>query len=67
VVGDRIVEIVNHADTTLRHLVGPDATGFLAWRSSMTDEQWIEWWGVESEEEWVRNVKRVMGIDVSLK
>ena len=66
-VGDRIVEIVNHADTTLRHLVGSDATGFLHWRSSMTDEQWIEWWGVESEEEWDRNVKRVMGIDVSLK
>ena len=65
VVGDRIVEIVNHADTTLRHLVGSDATGFLNWRSSMTDEQWIEWWGVESEEEWVGNVKRVMGIDVS--
>lgn len=67
VVGDRIVEIVNHGDTTLRHLVGPDATGFLGWRSSMTDEQWIEWWGVESEEEWARNVKQVMGIDVSLK
>jgi hypothetical protein len=29
VVGDRIVEIVKHADTTLRHLVGPDATGFI--------------------------------------
>jgi hypothetical protein len=31
----------------------------------VTDEQWIEWWGVENEEEWVGNVKRVMGIDVS--
>ena len=34
--------------------------------SSMTDEQWIEWRGVESEEEWVRNVKRDLGMDVQL-
>jgi hypothetical protein len=65
VVGDRIVEIVNRAETPLRHLVGADATGLLNWRSSMTDEQWIAWWGVESEVEWAANVKRVMGIDVS--
>ena len=66
VVGDRIVEIVNHADPTLRHPVGPDAKGLIDWRSSMTDEQWIERLGVESDEEWVRNIKHDLGIDVSL-
>jgi hypothetical protein len=66
VVGDKIVEIVKNADPTLRHPVGPDAKGFLAWRSSMTDEQWIEWGGVASNEEWLRNVKRDFGIDVQL-
>lgn len=66
VVGDKIVEIVNRKDTTLRHPVGPYAKGFLEWRSSMTDEQWIQWGGVESDEEWVRNVKRDFGMDVQL-
>jgi len=66
VVGDKIVEIVNSGDNTLRHLVGPDAQGFLDWRSSMTDEQWIELNGAESDEEWLLNVKRDFGMDVQL-
>jgi NAD(P)-dependent dehydrogenase (short-subunit alcohol dehydrogenase family) len=66
VVADKIVEIVNNGDATLRHPVGPDATGFLAWRASMTDEQWIAWGGVESDREWQSNVKRDFGIDVQI-
>ena len=64
IVGDKIAEIVNRRDSTLRHLVGPDANGFIAWRASMTDEQWIEWNSVESDEEWRANVKRDFGLDV---
>jgi NAD(P)-dependent dehydrogenase (short-subunit alcohol dehydrogenase family) len=66
VVADKIVEIVNSRDATLRHPVGPDAKGFLEWRASMTDEQWIAWGGVESDEEWAANVKRDFGMDVQL-
>lgn len=67
VVADKIVEIVNSADTTLRHPVGPDAKVFLEWRSSMTDRQWIELGGLESDEEWLRSVRRSFGVDVQLK
>ena len=64
IVGDKIAEIVNRRDSTLRHLVGPDANGFIAWRASMTDEQWIAWNSVDSDEEWRANVKRDFGLDV---
>jgi len=64
VVGDKIVTIVKTRDATLRHLVGPDAKGFIDWRSSMTDEQMIEWAGVESDEQWANNVKRDFGLEV---
>ncbi len=26
----------------LRHLVGPDAKGLIAWRKGMTDEEWVD-------------------------
>ena len=57
---------MNSRDATLRHPVGSDAKGFLAWRASMTDEQWVAWGGVESDEEWRANVKRDFGLDVDL-
>jgi len=43
VVGDKIRDIVDSGTWTLRHPVGPDAAGFLQWRASLTDEQWIDW------------------------
>ena len=64
VVADKIVEIVGSRDATLRHPVGPDAKPLLEWRLSMTDEQLIEWAGVESDEEWASNVKRDFGLEV---
>jgi len=63
-VADKIVAAVNNRDATLRHPVGPDAKGFLDGRASMTDEQWIAWGGVESDEEWAANVKRAFGMDI---
>jgi len=63
-VADKIVAVVNNRDATLRHPVGPDAKGFLDGRASMTDEQWIAWGGVESDEEWAANVKRAFGMDI---
>jgi NAD(P)-dependent dehydrogenase (short-subunit alcohol dehydrogenase family) len=52
VVGEMIREIVESGSWKLRHPVGPDAEGFLAWRGSMSDEQWVEW-GAISDEQWV--------------
>lgn len=65
VVGDRIRDIVDSGTWTLRHPVGPDASGFLQWRTSLTDEQWVAW-GAMTDEEWVAYVRSTFGLNVSL-
>ena len=65
VVGEKICEIVDSGTWQLRHPVGPDAAGFMAWRASMTDEQWVDW-GAQSDEDWVRSVHDILGLDVKL-
>jgi len=65
VVGEKVREIVDSGTWTLRHLVGPDAAGFLAWRASMTDEQWVEW-GALTDDQWVAYVRQNFGLNVSL-
>jgi NAD(P)-dependent dehydrogenase (short-subunit alcohol dehydrogenase family) len=65
VVGEKIREIVESGSWKLRHPVGPDAEGFLAWRASMTDEQWVEW-GTLSDEQWVAYVRQNFHLNVSL-
>jgi NAD(P)-dependent dehydrogenase (short-subunit alcohol dehydrogenase family) len=65
VVGEKIREIVESGTEKLRHPVGPDAEGFLAWRASMSDEQWVEW-GALSDEQWVAYVRQNFHLNVSL-
>jgi len=65
VVGDRIRDIVDSGTWTLRHPVGPDASGFLQWRASLTDEQWVAW-GAMTDDEWVAYVRGTFGLNVSL-
>ena len=65
VVGEKIRDIVDSGTWQLRHPVGPDAAGFLAWRASMTDEQWVDW-GAQSDESWVAAVRQTFGLDVKL-
>lgn len=65
VVGEKINEIVESGTWKLRHPVGPDAEGFLAWRASMSDEQWAEW-GAISDEQWVEYVGQNFHLNVSL-
>jgi NAD(P)-dependent dehydrogenase (short-subunit alcohol dehydrogenase family) len=65
VVGEKIREIVDNGTWQLRHPAGPDAAGLLAWRASMTDEQWVDW-GAQSDEAWVRSVHQILGLDVKL-
>ncbi len=41
IVADKIREIIETETWQLRHPAGPDAQGFLQFRASMTDEDWI--------------------------
>jgi NAD(P)-dependent dehydrogenase (short-subunit alcohol dehydrogenase family) len=66
VVGEKIREIVESGTWKLRHPAGPDAEGFLAWRASMNDEQWVEW-GALSDEQWVECVRQNFDLNVSLE
>jgi NAD(P)-dependent dehydrogenase (short-subunit alcohol dehydrogenase family) len=61
-VGQKILEVADSDDWTLRHPVGPDAIPFLEWRESMSDDQWMEW-GALSNEEWYPRVQADFGID----
>ena len=65
VVGERIRDIVDSGTWTLRYPVGPDASGFLQWRASLTDEQWVAW-GAMTDDEWVAYVRGTFGLNVSL-
>jgi len=64
-VGDKIRDIVDSGTWQFRHLAGPDAAGFMAWRASMTDEQWADW-GALTDEEWLAAVSRIFGLTVKL-
>jgi NAD(P)-dependent dehydrogenase (short-subunit alcohol dehydrogenase family) len=65
VVGEAIHRIVESNSSQLRYPVGPTAAAFLGWRSSMSDEQWIDWAAV-TDEEWAARVKRDFGLDLDL-
>jgi NAD(P)-dependent dehydrogenase (short-subunit alcohol dehydrogenase family) len=65
VVGDTIRDIAAGDSWKLRYPVGPDAADLLAWRASMSDEDWIAGSAV-SDEQWVWYMKNVRGLDVEL-
>ena len=54
VVAEKIREIIESDSWKLRYPVGPDAEGYLHWRASMTDEQWVAL-GAVDEETWRRS------------
>lgn len=65
VVGEAIRDIVASDSWQLRYPVGPDAAPLLAWRASLSDEDWIAGNAV-SDDEWVAYMKNVRGLDVQL-
>lgn len=65
VVGKKIRDIVSSGAWQLRHPVGPDAAGLLAWRASMSDEQWVDH-GALTDDEWVAYVRQNFHLNVSL-
>jgi len=66
VVAEKIREIIESGTEKLRHPVGPDAEGFLGWRASMTDEQWVAW-GALPDEVWYERVGKDFGLDARSK
>jgi NAD(P)-dependent dehydrogenase (short-subunit alcohol dehydrogenase family) len=42
VVAAKILEIADSGTWQLRHPASPDAAGFIQWRNSMSDEEWID-------------------------
>ncbi len=66
VVAAKIREIIESGTQTLRHPVGPDAEGFLGWRASLTDDQWVEW-GALPDDAWYERVKKDFGLDAAAK
>jgi NAD(P)-dependent dehydrogenase (short-subunit alcohol dehydrogenase family) len=61
-VADKIVEIADSGTWQLRHPVGPDAIPFIAWRASMTDEEWVDWNAV-NDEDWYNAVESTFGLN----
>ncbi len=62
-VADLMFEIANGGTWQLRHPVGPTALPFLGWRSSLTDEQWVDF-NAQTDEEWFNSVESTFGMNV---
>ena len=61
-VADKILEVAENNSWKLRHPVGPDAEPFIAWRASMSDEQWVDW-NAASDEDWYKSVEQDFGLN----
>ena len=61
-VADKILEVAESKNWKLRHPVGPDAEPFIAWRASMSDEQWVDW-NTTNDEDWYNSVERDFGLN----
>ena len=61
-VAEKILEIAESGTWQLRHPVGPDAIPFLAWRKSMTDEEWVDW-NAATDDDWYKAVEATFGLD----
>jgi NAD(P)-dependent dehydrogenase (short-subunit alcohol dehydrogenase family) len=60
-VGDKIREVIESGNGQLRYPVGPDAEGFLSWRRSMSDEEWVNW-GALDDEAWYDRLQEDFGL-----
>lgn len=67
VVGEQIRQIVESNSWQLRYPVGPDAQPFLQWRARMTDEEWVDFNGTQSDEVWYQGIEKDFGLDARPK
>lgn len=61
-VAEKVREIAASETWQLRHLVGPDAAAFLAWRQAMSDEAWVDFWALD-DDAWYARIKSDFGMD----
>lgn len=61
-VAAQILEIAQGGTWQLRHLVGPDAAPFIAWRQAMSDEEWVGL-GALDDDAWYARIKADFGLD----
>ena len=54
--------IIESGTWQVRHASGPDAAPFLAWRASMSDEQWVDW-NAQEDDAWYDAVQQTFGLD----
>jgi NAD(P)-dependent dehydrogenase (short-subunit alcohol dehydrogenase family) len=62
-VAQKILDVATNGTWTLRHPVGPDAEPLLAWRKSMTDEEWIALNACD-DETWYTTLEHDFGFSV---
>jgi NAD(P)-dependent dehydrogenase (short-subunit alcohol dehydrogenase family) len=63
VVAEKVLEIIDSGTLQLRHPVGPDSEPLLAWRRSMTDEEWVALHGA-SDDVWYERLERDFGMEI---
>lgn len=61
-VADKILEAVESHTWQLRYPVGPDAEPFWNWRTSMNDEQWVDW-NAQTDEAFYDAVESTFGMN----
>jgi NAD(P)-dependent dehydrogenase (short-subunit alcohol dehydrogenase family) len=64
VVGEQIRQIVESENWQLRYPIGPNAVPFLAWRTGMSDEAWIDFGAMQNDEAWCARIAQDFGLDV---
>ena len=63
VVAEKVLEIIDSGTMQLRHPVGPDSEPLLAWRRSMTDEEWVALFGA-SDDVWYERLEHDFGMEI---
>ena len=62
-VAEKVLEIIDSGTAKLRHPVGPGAEPLLAWRRSMTDEDWVALHGA-SDDVWYKRLEHDLGMEI---
>jgi len=61
-VADKILEIAKSDSWQLRHPVGPDASPYIQWRASMSDEEWVNFCAL-NDEDWYNALEANFGLN----
>jgi len=63
VAAEKVLEIIDSGTMQLRHPVGPRSELLFAWRTSMTDEEWVALHGA-SDDVWYERLERDFGMEI---